>query len=102
MLRYRKSNPAVCSRKSASVCGRPASTSATVSPASVSRFAAHPPEAPAPTITASYVFCTSTPADLSPPEHWLALLLERRPPFGGILGGEADRLEIAFVRDRPL
>jgi hypothetical protein len=45
----------MCSVNDASVCGRPPSTSPTFTPASASRFAAHPPDAPEPTTMTSNV-----------------------------------------------
>src|SRR5215831_6694042 len=45
----------MCSVNSVGETARPASSSATLSPASDSRLAAQPPVAPEPTITASYV-----------------------------------------------
>src|SRR3954470_17750363 len=53
-LRCSRRKAGVCSRKSFAPCGRPASTSATFSPASLSRLTAQPPEAPEPTTITSY------------------------------------------------
>src|SRR6201996_8072083 len=53
MLRYFSSKAGLCSLKLASDCGRPASTMATLRPASERRFAAQPPEAPEPTTRTS-------------------------------------------------
>src|SRR5579863_8711447 len=53
MLRYLSSKAGLCSVKFSSDCGRPASTMATLSPASERRFAAQPPEAPEPTTKTS-------------------------------------------------
>src|SRR4051794_38281946 len=47
--RYFSSHWGLCSLKSSSPCGLPQSTSATLMPASDSRLAAHPPDAPEPT-----------------------------------------------------
>src|SRR5437763_4160169 len=57
--RYLSSKAGVCSVKFLSDCGRPASTMATFRPASESRFAAHPPEAPQPTTSTSKDFFSS-------------------------------------------
>src|SRR5215813_3123571 len=61
-FRYFNSNSGLCSVKLASDCGLPASSSATLSPASARRLEAHPPEAPEPTTITSYsgllLFCT--------------------------------------------
>src|SRR5579863_10506225 len=53
MARYLSSKAGLCSVKFSSDCGRPASTMATLSPASERRFAAQPPEAPEPTTKTS-------------------------------------------------
>lgn len=53
MARYFSSKAGLCSVKLASDCGRPASTMATLSPASERRFAAQPPDAPEPTTRTS-------------------------------------------------
>src|SRR5512143_1305104 len=53
MLRYFSSNAGLCSEKLPSDCGRPASSSATLTPASARRLHAQPPEAPDPTTRTS-------------------------------------------------
>src|SRR5215813_5174332 len=53
MLRYLSSKAGLCSVKFSSDWGRPASTMATLRPASERRFAAQPPEAPEPTTRTS-------------------------------------------------
>src|SRR5215472_10444668 len=53
MLRYFSSKEGLCSEKFLSDCGRPASRSATFSPASARRLHAQPPEAPEPTTITS-------------------------------------------------
>src|SRR5580692_611221 len=53
MARYLSSKAGLCSVKFSSDCGRPASTMATLRPASERRFAAQPPEAPEPTTKTS-------------------------------------------------
>src|SRR6185503_7187372 len=69
-LRYGAMKSALCSVKLASDCGRPASTSATLTPASDRRLAAHPPEAPEPTTSTSKpsraLLCTRTPESVAP------------------------------------
>src|SRR6516225_1234838 len=57
----------MCSLKFLSDCGRPQSTSATFSPASVKRLHAHPPEAPEPTTTASKTVLDSSAMKSSRP-----------------------------------
>src|SRR2546429_3428149 len=51
--RYFNSKGRMCSRSSRSVRGRPASSRATLSPASASRLHAQPPDAPEPTTSTS-------------------------------------------------
>src|ERR1700733_12823819 len=53
MARYLSAKGGLCSVKFSSDCGRPASTMATLRPASERRFAAQPPEAPEPTTKTS-------------------------------------------------
>src|ERR1700722_8535639 len=53
MARYLSSKAGLCSVKFSSDWGRPASTMATLRPASERRFAAQPPEAPEPTTKTS-------------------------------------------------
>src|ERR1700733_8714427 len=53
MLRYFRSKAGLCSLKFPSDWGRPASTMATLRPASERRFAAQPPDAPEPTTRTS-------------------------------------------------
>src|SRR5580693_3886578 len=55
MLRYFRSKAGLCSEKLSSDWGRPASTMATLRPASERRLAAQPPEAPEPTTSTSKV-----------------------------------------------
>src|SRR4029077_9634433 len=55
MLRYCNSKAGLCSEKLLSDWGRPASTIATLRPASERRLAAQPPEAPEPTTSTSKV-----------------------------------------------
>src|SRR5262249_6135544 len=61
-LRYFNSNSGLCSVKFVSACGLPASSNATLRPASASRFEAHRPDAHEPITITSYsdwlLFCT--------------------------------------------
>src|SRR6266481_4935020 len=52
-FRYFNSNAGLCSEKLASLCGRPASSSATFRPVSARRLHAQPPDAPEPTTRTS-------------------------------------------------
>src|SRR5215472_6837672 len=53
--RYLTSKPGLCSQKFASDWGRPASTRATLKPASDRRLQAQPPDAPEPTTATSNI-----------------------------------------------
>src|SRR5215471_21152480 len=61
-----KSNPGVRSQKFASDWGRPASTSATLSPASDKRLQAQPPDAPEPTTATSNIALDWSAMSFSP------------------------------------
>jgi hypothetical protein len=102
MARYFSSKAGLCSVKFSSDCGRPASTIATLRPASERRFAAQPPEAPEPTTRTSKFVAESGVGILRSG----AIVEDRDAGFYGMdatkRGGSRQRKEMNFERAKVL